>query len=406
MKPWLSIVGIGDDGLAGLGEAARALVESAELLIGGARHLEMLPPDGRKRLTWPSPLNPFLTEIEQRRGQRVCVLATGDPMCYGIGATLVKRIGIEEMIIVPAPSAFSLACARLGWSRCEVETLSLHGRPLALLHSYIQPGAKLLVLSHDRDTPGAVARILCERGFGGSLMTVLEHMNGAAECTKAGKARQWQAQAGADFNTLAIDCVAGSEANWYPRTPGLPDDAFQHDGQMTKREVRAATLAQLMPISGQLLWDVGAGAGSIAIEWLRAAARTRAIAIERDAARAAVLFANAQALGTPQLELQQASAPAALHGLEPPDAVFIGGGLTSEGVFDACWQALRPGGRLVANGVTLESEALLLQLQSRLGGELTRIEISRAVPVGAYHAWRTLMPVTQYAVTKASISQP
>lgn len=401
-KPWLSVVGIGDDGLAGLGVAARALIDSAEVLIGGERHLAMVPPDRRERLVWPSPLKALLTNIEQRRGQRVCVLASGDPMCYGIGITLVQRIPLAEMVIVPAPSAFSLACARLGWSRCEVDTLTLHGRPLETLHGYLQPGTKLLLLSHDRHTPRTVAALLRERGFGDSRLTVLEHMNGAAERINTGTARDWSNPPGADFNTLAIDCAADATADWYPRTPGLPDSAFQHDGQITKREVRAATLALLKPGPEQLLWDVGAGAGSVAIEWLRAARHARAIAIERDASRSALLLANAQALGVPQIELIRGSAPAALAGLDAPDAVFIGGGITAEGLLEVCWEALKPGGRLVANTVTLESESALLQWRERLGGELTRIAVSRAEPIGGYHAWRPLMPVTQYTVCKRS----
>jgi len=399
-KPWLSLVGIGEDGLAGLAPAARALVDDAELLVGGERHLAMLPEDGRERLAWPSPLSALLDEIEGRRGSRVCVLATGDPLWYGVGASLLQRIPRAEMAILPGRSAFTLAAARLGWPLAEVETLTLHGRPLALLQSFIQPGARLLALSEGAQTPAAVAALLTERGYGESLMTVLEHLDGAQERRVDGRAADWGANDLADLNTLAIDCVAGPDAKLLPRTPGLPDEAFRHDGQMTKREVRATTLAALAPVAGQLLWDVGAGCGSIAVEWLRAAPRSRALAIERKAERRAMIAENAESLGTPTLQIIAGEAPAALHGLEAPDAIFIGGGTSNDDLIAACWQALKPGGRLVANAVTLEGEQALLAWQKQQGGALTRIAISRAEPVGPFRGWRPAMPVTQYASIK------
>lgn len=400
IRPWLSIVGIGDDGLEGLSNLARALIEHAQVLIGGKRHLAMLPVDGRERLAWPGSLQTLIAEIETRRGQRVCLLATGDPMHYGIGVALAKRIARDEMTIVPAPSAFSLACARLAWPLAEVETLTLHGRPLALLRAFLQPGARLLLLSHDGATPGQVATLLVECGFGGSRIVVLEHMGGRKERVIDTTARAWQASPSADFNTIAIRCAADSNAVWLPRTPGLPDDMFQSDGQLTKREVRAAALARLKPVTGQTLWDVGTGVASVAIEWLRAAPCSRAIGIERNARRIALAMANAAALGTPQLELLRGIAPQALGDLPVPDAVFIGGGVSGEGVLESCWEALKPGGRLVANAVTIEGEAKLFAWQRRCGGELSRIAVSRAEPVGDYLGWRALMPVTQYAVSK------
>lgn len=401
MSRWLSVVGLGEDGLDGLSPAARRLVDSADVLVGGARHLALLPEDGRKRLTWPSPMMDLLPEIGAQRDKGVCVLATGDPFCFGVGTALAKHFGHEALRVVPGASAFSLAAARLGWSLDRVETLSLHGRPLSLLESFIQPDARLLILSENAATAQGVARLLSARGFGGSAITLLEHMGGPKERIVTGRGDEdWPVQDRADFNSLAVECRAGPEAVYRSRSPGLPDAAFHHDGQMTKREVRAATLSALMPMPGQLLWDVGAGCGSVSIEWMRAERRCRAIAIERKPERLAMIAANAEALGTPGLETVAGEAPNALTGLEAPDAVFVGGGATGEGLFDLCWNALKPGGRLVANAVTLESEQILFARHAALGGELTRIAVSRAAPVGPYHGWRPLMPVTQFSVLK------
>ncbi len=400
MTPWLAIVGLGEDGLPGLAPAARALVDNAEVLIGGARHLDMVPDDGRERLTWPSPLSAIVEEIVRRRGRRVCVLATGDPMHYGIGVTLAKAVPMDEMVVIPAPSAFSLACARLGWTLSEVETLTLHGRPLALLHPAIQPGARLLLLSNDAATPDQVAELLRGRGYGPSRIAVLEHMGGAKERCLDGTAEAWQPGRVADFNTIAVDCLPGPDAAILARSPGLPDEAFRHDGQMTKRELRAVTLSALQPVPGQLLWDLGAGSGSVAIEWMRSHPRCRAVAVERQAARIALIAGNAAALGTPGLEIVEGEAPGALDGLEAPDAAFIGGGLRADGNFETCWDRLKPGGRLVANAVTVEGEQALARWRAELGGELTRIAVSRAGALGPYTGWRPFMPVTQLRAVK------
>jgi precorrin-6B C5,15-methyltransferase / cobalt-precorrin-6B C5,C15-methyltransferase len=397
---WLSVVGIGEEGLAGLAPAARVLIDDAEVLVGGARHLAMVPADGRERLTWTSPLSALIDNIVRRRGTRICVLATGDPMHYGVGVALTRRIPAEEMTIVPSPSAVSLACARLGWAVADIAALTLHGRPLELLNAYLQPGARLIVLSEGAETPTAVAGLLRAHGYRMSRMRVLEHMAGPQERIVAGTAETWQASDIAEFNTIAIECIADANVPIMPRVPGLPDSAFHNDGQLTKREVRAITLAALAPVPGQLLWDVGAGCGSVAIEWMRTHPSCRAVAIERDAARRRHIADNAAALGVPGLDIVAGEAPKALQALPKPDAAFVGGGLSGEGVLESCWSALKPGGRLVANAVTIEGEAALAAWQGRTGGALTRIAISRTEPIGVYHGWRQSMPVTQLAATK------
>jgi precorrin-6Y C5,15-methyltransferase (decarboxylating) len=400
MSKWLSVIGIGEDGLGGLSAVARSLLDGARVLVGGERHLAMVPPDMRERLTWTSPLSILVEHILRLRGEAICVLATGNPMYYGIGVTLAKRVPIEEMTIIPAPSAFSLACARLGWPQASAAALTLHGRPLALLNAFLQPGARLLVLSENAATPAAVAEHLSARGFGNSRFSVLEHLGGVGERIVCGTAAAWRANDIADLNTLAIECIADTGTLLLPRSPGLPDEAFHHDGQLTKREVRALTLASLAPLPGQLLWDVGAGCGSIAIEWMRTDPSARALAIEKDGERRRLMADNAAALGTPFLKIVGGHAPACLEGLAPPDAVFIGGGGGADGVFEHCWSALKPGGRLVANVVTLEGEARLFGWRDRVGGELTRIAIERAEPIGRHGGWRPLRTVTQLAAVK------
>jgi precorrin-6Y C5,15-methyltransferase (decarboxylating) len=400
MTPWLTVIGLGEDGLDALAPAARALVEGAEVLVAGRRHFDLVGEHPAERLGWQFPLEPLMDELAARRGKRVVMLATGDPMCFGIGSTLARYVRPEEMRILPAPSAFALACARLGWPRHTVETLTLHGRPLALVNGWLMPGQRLLLLANDGETPAKLAAELRGRGFGPSRLVVLEHMGGAKERQLEATAESWREARVADFNTIALDCVAAPGTRALPRIPGLPDDAFHHDGQLTKREVRAATLARLAPYPGQRLWDVGAGVGSIAIEWLRAADNAEAIAIERNPARLAMLAENAAALGTPWLEVVEGAAPEALSGLAPPDAVFIGGGLSTEDLATPCWQALSSGGRLVANAVTTAGEARLLAAQAQYGGELTRLAISRVAPMGRLAGWRPLAPVTQWAAVK------
>jgi precorrin-6Y C5,15-methyltransferase (decarboxylating) len=400
MSPWLSVVGIGDDGLDGLSPAARAAIEQAEVLVGGKRHLSMLASDEREQLVWPSPFDGSFSQLDSYAGRAVCVLASGDPNCYGVGTKLVEKLGLDAVQIIPAPSAYSLACARLGWNLAEVDTLTLHGRPLELMHAYVLPGARLLILSADGGTPARIAALLCARGYGSSAVTVLEHMGGTHERLRSHTAQSWPDLNIANLNTVAVQCTPSADALLLSRTPGLPDDAYRHDGQLTKREVRSMTLAALSPVAGQLLWDVGAGCGSVAIEWMRATGGGRAIALESNPARIKMITENAASLGAPTLEIVHGKAPAALAGLPRPDAIFIGGGVTGEGLLDACWSALKPGGRLVANAVSVEGEQSLAAWQQRHGGSLTRIAISRAESIGRFKGWRPLMPVLQYAAGK------
>ena len=400
---WLSVVGIGEDGLEALSPRARMLVDGAQTLIGGDRHLAMLPEDGRARLTWPSPLTDLMPQIAERRGTPVCVLATGDPMFFGIGVTLAKHFDADEMDIVPSLSAFSLAAARLGWPLADVEQLTLHGRPTSLVVPFILPGARLMILSDGADTPAQLADILTERGYGESKIYLLEHMGGPQERGLEGTAAGWTHENIAPFNTMGVDCIAGADAVVLPRVPGLPDDAFTSDGNMTKREVRAATLAALAPIPGQHLWDIGAGCGAISIEWMRAHPACRATAIESRADRIGLIARNAIALGVPRLGMIEGQATDVLAGLDAPDTVFVGGGASTPGLFDLCWDAVPVGGRLVANVVTLEGEIALADFRERHGGELVRIAVSRAEPVGPFTGWKPLMAVTQLAAVKPAV---
>lgn len=399
MTAWLTVVGIGDDGYAGLGRSARRALLDATRIIGARRHLDMLP----ARLTaareaWPSPFD--LSGLLATRGAPVCVLASGDPMLFGVGATLARELGADEWRVMPAPSSLSLAAARLGWALQDVGAVSLVGRPLATLARHLLPGRRLFVLSADGRTPATVAAELTARGFGPTRISVFEHLGGPLERRIDGLAHDWRIDETAALNLVALDCVAGADAPRRALTPGLPDDAYRHDGQLTKRDMRALTLGRLAPAPGELLWDVGAGSGSIGIEWMRAHPSCHAIAIESHAERQRYIEHNRDALGVPGLQLVAGRAPAALMGLAPPDAIFIGGGATGAGVLDACWAALKPGGRLVANAVTLQGELALAAWRDAHGGSLMRVSLAHAEPLGRFDTWRQPLPVTLYDVRK------
>ncbi|MGP3916996.1 precorrin-6y C5,15-methyltransferase (decarboxylating) subunit CbiE [Nonomuraea sp. 10N515B] len=380
----ITVVGIGADGWDGLVSASRRAIEQADVLVGSARQLDLVPLASVERVVLPSPLLPNLPGLlDSLAGRAVCVLASGDPLFYGIGSTLVRLLGAERVRVLPHVSSVSLACARLGWPVEQVEVVSAVGRPLATLRAVLAPGRRVLVLGTSAD---AVSDLLDISGYAGSRITVLSDLGAAT------------AKPDSALRIIAIECSASG--NPLSRVPGLPDEAFEHDGQLTKREVRAVSLSRLAPLPGQLLWDVGAGAGSIAIEWMRTHPSCRAVAIESRADRAERIGRNAESLGVPGLAVVVGRAPEALDGLPTPDAVFVGGGATVPGLFEACWAALRPGGRLVANAVTLESEALVAQWFGRLGGDLVRLAVQRASPVGGFTGWRAAMPVTVWTVVK------
>jgi precorrin-6Y C5,15-methyltransferase (decarboxylating) len=396
----ISVVGIGADGWAGLGEPARAAVLAADTIVGSERQLELVPNSSVRGRRWPSPIDPLLDELAERIDGSVCVLASGDPMLHGIGATLTRRLGPERVAIHPHPSAFALACARLGWPAAEVELMSAVGRPVELVAALLQPGRRILAYVTGADGAAALASFLRERGFGPSRFVVLEQLGGPRERIVESTATDWRERRADPLHAVAIECRAAPGALVLGRHPGLPDGAYDSDGQLTKWPVRAVTLAALRPGPGLALWDVGAGSGSVAIEWLRAEPWARAIAIERRRDRAARVRANALRLGVPALEVIEGPAPDALAGLEPPDAVFLGGGVAVPGVLDTCWEALNAGGRIVANSVTLESEQALHRARSRYGGSLLRLELSHAEPLGSLQAWRPQFPVVQWSAEK------
>jgi precorrin-6Y C5,15-methyltransferase (decarboxylating) len=376
-------------------------VESAEIVFGGKRHIALAAPliRGTAR-AWPSPFERALEDVLAYRGRPVCVLASGDPFHYGVGATLLRHIAVDEMIAVPTPSAFSLAAARLGWALPETALLSLHGRELDLIRPHVHPGARILALTSGGDAPAALARLLTDTGFGASRLLVLEALGGPRERMRETTAFAFDFGAVEPLNTVAIDVVAAADARIIPRAAGLPDHLFEHDGQITKREIRALTLSALAPRRGEFLWDIGAGAGSVAIEWMLADISLRAVAIEQRPERAARIRRNAAALGVPGLAVIEGTAPDALMNLPRPHAVFLGGGARTPGLLDRVVAALTPGGRLVVNAVTLESEALLLARHGALGGELIRIGITRSERIGSMSGWRPAMPVTQWCWSK------
>jgi precorrin-6B C5,15-methyltransferase / cobalt-precorrin-6B C5,C15-methyltransferase len=400
-RRWLSIVGIGEDGVEGLTPTARGLISAAEIVFGGKRHLALAGPliRGAAR-AWPSPFDRAVEEVVAQRGRDVCVLASGDPYLYGVGSLLARHVDPTETVVIPAPSAFSLAAARLGWPLPDVAQVSLHGRALDRIRPHLQPGAKVLALTSDGDGPAALAQLLTASGFGGSKLTVLEALGGSRERVRTATAATFDLTKIDPLNVVAIELVAEANARVLARAPGRADDLFEHDGQLTKREIRAITLSALAPRRHELLWDIGAGAGSIAIEWMLADPSLAAIAIEARPDRAARIRRNAAAFGVPDLELIEGTAPAALQGLRHPDAIFIGGGVSDPGVIEAATTALRPGGRLVVNAITIESEVLLLARHAALGGSLTRVAIVRAEPVGGMTGWRPALPVTQWVWTK------
>lgn len=409
--PPVVVVGIGADGWDGLGRPAREAIASAEVIFGSARQLALVPERDSvgERVVWPSPLVPALPGLFERyAGARVCVLASGDPMFYGIGVTLARLLGAAALRVLPQPSSASLACARLGWGLAQTPVVSVVGRALETVLPELVDGRRVLVLSADEHTPGRLAELLVRNGFGDSSLTVLEQLGGPAERVEAGIAKQWQRPAGDPLNIVAIECIADPAHVRATRLPGLSDELFSGDGQLTKNEVRALTLTALAPAPGELLWDIGGGSGSIAIEWCRTHPSCHARTFEQREDRRRQIADNATALGVPHLAVH-GEALAELRGtaeFPAPDAIFIGGGLTQPGLFETCWSQLRQGGRLVANAVTAESESFLLSWAAEHGGSLRKFQIYRAEPLGSFTTWRPQLPVTQWSVVKLHNAGP
>ncbi|PLX41972.1 MAG: cobalamin biosynthesis bifunctional protein CbiET [Hyphomicrobiales bacterium] len=400
-KVWLTIIGIGEEGWDGLCPEAQEALRTADAVIGGARHRGLIPDEIAAYEAWPSPMKALVDKIPARRGQKICVLASGNPLFFGIGAHLSTLIPPEEMRIFPHISAFSLICARMKWSEPDTACITACGRPVENLHRALFHKARIVLYSSGPETPHQAAALLCARGFGGSRFSIFEHVGGPHERITTLRADALKAgDIFAPLNSIAIACRADRGAPQYSTAPGLPEAAYDTDGQITKRDIRAAALARLSPRPGQLLWDVGAGSGSVAIEWMRAAHEARAVAVEMNPERCARIRRNAANLGVPRLQIIEGRAPEALESLARPDAIFIGGGITTPGLAEACWAALKPGGRIVANTVTLEGETALLPWHRRHGGRLVRINVEHAETIGGFLGWKPARPIMRWSATK------
>ena len=406
--PWLTLIGIGEDGRDGLSAAALRILDRASFIMGGERHLKLIGKTSSETSTWPKPFEQGIEKILARRGQDTVILASGDPFFYGVGATLARHFEPEEMLTLPAPSAFSLMASRLGWALQDCALLSLHGRPFERIAPHCQPNAKIISLTWDETTIHRVADYLVEHGMGESVIAIGQALGGPREqiIKKTAQAIQTAHENFDPLNTLAIEIKASRGARIVPLTSGLEDDLFEHDGQITKREIRAITLSSLEPRQGQVLWDIGAGSGSVSIEWMLRHPANRAIAVEPRKDRVERILRNALSLGVPELRIIEGKAPEALTGLPSPDAIFIGGGGTDPSVIDAAWAALPDGCRLVANAVTIETQADLMRRHVAMGGTLSKIEVSRADPVGPFHGWRASMPVIQWVIVKGEEKRP
>ncbi|EJF88829.1 bifunctional cobalt-precorrin-7 (C(5))-methyltransferase/cobalt-precorrin-6B (C(15))-methyltransferase [Bartonella tamiae] len=392
---WLTIIGIGDDGWNGLSSNHKDILLRAKTIFGGKRHIEFLPETVKNNAReWPSPLKNAFPKLHNLKGTATVILASGDPMFFGIGATLLREFTIDEITILPHPSSFSLAASRLGWALQDVECFSVHGRPISVLQRHFQNNLKIFILSENKETPSKIAQLLTEKGFGQTKMTIFEHLNGKDEHLFHSTANSFKLEKGADLNIIALECIADKNAVIYPPTTPLPDEFFYHDGQLTKQDIRAVVMAHLAPKYGEVLWDIGAGCGSISIEWLRNARNTRAYAIEKNQERQKLILKNAQNFGVPFLNLIAGTAPESLEELEKPDAIFIGGGLTSSIVVEHLWSKLKSGGRLIANGVTLETVALLQSYAKTYNGRLINIAVSHSETLGRFQIMRPTLAVT------------
>ncbi len=390
----MTIIGVGADGPDGLSASACAALVRAELVMGPARHLALLPAISCDTVEWPVPFSDGIALLMQHRGARVVMLASGDPFWFGAGSSVTQQLDPAEWIAHPAPSTFTLAAARLGWPVQDMACLGLHAAPLERLKPHLVPQQRILALLRNGEAVAALAGYLTGQGFGDSALHVMEALGGPRERLRRVNA---EALSFTDFaHPVAVGIECAGHGDTLPLTVGRPDHWFASDGQITKRPVRALTLSALAPCAGELLWDIGAGSGSIGIEWLLAHPANRACAIEADPVRADRARANAAALGVDRLKVVVGTVPDTLPTGPSPDAVFIGGGL-SEALLDTLWARLPAGTRLVANAVTLESEALLARWHGQTGGSLLRIELADAAPLGSRHGWRARYPVVQWS---------
>jgi precorrin-6Y C5,15-methyltransferase (decarboxylating) len=386
------VVGIGADGTAGLSAASRAELERATIIHGSPRQLDLIDDSIKApRREWPSPMLPALKALPAD-GPDIHIVASGDPLLHGVGGTLIRLFGAGRVRVLPHVSSVTLACARMGWNFHETEVISL---VTADPHTAIRRGGQAIVLSRNKETPRTLATALEAYGRGDSDFTVLERLGAPDERRRDGTARHWAHTAPTDVDDLNIIAI-----RYLPdgRMASLPDDAFMHDGQITKHGIRAVTLAALNPRPGQRLWDVGAGSGSVAVEWCRSTPGCTAVAFELDERRRLNIGFNAAANGV-SVEVR-GTAPDEFAEAPAPSAIFVGGGLTRPGLLDACLDLLPAGGHLVANAVTVESEAVLAQECSRRGGELRRFQHYQGEPLGGFTGWRPQYPVTQWSVTK------
>jgi len=407
----IDVVGLGDGGFTDLVATSRRLVLGAQVLVGGRRHLGLVPSvEGQVRVPWPRPLvaglGTFLEDqvasVRDRTDGAVVVLASGDPLRSGIGTTLVDLLGADAVRIHPALSASTLARARMGWSAETTTVVTVVGRSLAPIRRHLDPGGRLVVLCSDGSTPAAVAGLLCEAGCGDSVLTAWWHLGGSAEGSRTATASRCDPSPTPD---LVVLCVLVDRAGALARpalgpAPGRPETAFDHDGQITKRDLRASAVAHLRPARDAHMWDLGAGSGAVGIEWVLSATGATTTAVERDPVRARRIRHNATALGAdPSVRVVTAEAADAVAHLDPPDAVFFGGGLTAE-LVDLAWEALPPGGRIVAHAVTLATEAAVVDAYHRFGGVLTRIAVEHVRRLGAHLSWSPSRPVVQWSAAK------
>ncbi|WP_297322021.1 precorrin-6y C5,15-methyltransferase (decarboxylating) subunit CbiE [uncultured Bartonella sp.] len=400
-KPWLTIIGIGDDGWNGLTNRQQDIIANAQYIFGGKRHLGFLPVELTGELrAWPSPFSRAIDEVLLLKGNNVVILASGDPMFFGFGATLLRQLPVDDVAVLPHPSSFSLAAARLGWALQDVVCLSVHGRPIRAIVGHLQPKKRLIILSEDARSPAFIAQLLQDEGFGASRLTIMEHLDAAKERVRCQIANEFSINDCENLNLVAVDCVGDNAMVGYSRYAALPDNVFSNDGQLTKQDIRAVVMAHLAPKYGEVLWDVGAGCGSISIEWLRGATGTRAYAIEKNEKRQQLILKNSLHLGTFGLQLVRGEAPSVLAGLEKPDAIFIGGGFTYPEVFESCWAQLKPGGRLVVNAVTVETEALLQACATKIAARLLHLAVAEAAPLGNFRVWRNALPITMMIAIK------